>query len=435
MRGSAFAVSLIILLVPLAGCSGGDGITDGDGDGIGDDDDNCPDVVNPDQINYDSDPLGNDCDLDGDNDEVPNSEDNCPYGELMWISTSSTDFDGDGCKDSTEDEDDDNDGVSDTEDQFPKNESETEDTDGDGIGDNEDEDDDNDGIDDSEDEFPKNANESQDSDGDGTGDNSDAFAIITKMRMDYCIDSSTSEEFLDYIICDDNRDINSPRVVIIGSEITLDGSDSYSGCNLQSDLDCQSGGYIVTWYWDLDIHHDTDGDGITDNDVDETGEIVNITMLDGEYEIKLTVINNHGAQGNQTTKLYVSGRNAWVNFELLNQDDISWSLNPNYDLDRENRIRYVRAKLSYPKTTVQGQENLLNMYVYNSTNVEIANTSSIGNENRDAGDCPEDDYCVWMIFGGATVRMFEPGTWTLNLVNPTSHNLTVNYLSIELDYR
>ena len=42
--------------------------------------------------------------------------DDCPVGDTGWKSTIVTDFDQDGCKDSTEDLDDDNDGINDLDD-------------------------------------------------------------------------------------------------------------------------------------------------------------------------------------------------------------------------------------------------------------------------------------------------------------------------------
>ena len=57
-------------------------------------------------------------DTDGDN--VSDIDDACPNGATGWNSTSLTDHDGDGCRDSDEDDDDDNDGVDDGDDSCAK---------------------------------------------------------------------------------------------------------------------------------------------------------------------------------------------------------------------------------------------------------------------------------------------------------------------------
>jgi hypothetical protein len=98
-------------------------------------------------------------DLDGDG--ISKLLDRCEDGESGWTSNSSTDFDGDGCRDATEDDDDNGDGIEDI------------DYDCDGIGDEVDPDDDNDGIPDNTDAFPYNPYEWSDMDDDGIGDNCD----------------------------------------------------------------------------------------------------------------------------------------------------------------------------------------------------------------------------------------------------------------------
>jgi parallel beta-helix repeat protein len=55
---------------------------DKDGDGICDKVDNCPNVFNPDQLDFDKDGLGDVCDPDADNDAVPNVNDKCPMTVL-----------------------------------------------------------------------------------------------------------------------------------------------------------------------------------------------------------------------------------------------------------------------------------------------------------------------------------------------------------------
>ncbi len=141
--------------------------TDSDNDSIKDNLDNCPTVVNADQLDTDSDGAGNVCDADDDNDGALDTEDDFPLDE-----NENTDTDGDGTGDNA-DLDDDGDGTPDTEDDFPLDENEDTDTDGDGTGDNADTDDDNDGTPDTDDAFPLDENENTDTDGDGTGDNAD----------------------------------------------------------------------------------------------------------------------------------------------------------------------------------------------------------------------------------------------------------------------
>jgi len=78
--------------------------------------DNCPNVQNIDQLNYDSDSFGNECDGDDDNDGIDDGFDTqCPLSSpIGFVSDATTDHDGDGCADSSEDDDDDNDGYSDS---------------------------------------------------------------------------------------------------------------------------------------------------------------------------------------------------------------------------------------------------------------------------------------------------------------------------------
>jgi hypothetical protein len=85
---------------------------DADCDGVQDSLDNCVDDANADQTDYDSDNIGDVCDTDTDGDNVLNVDDMCPMGMNTWVSSSTNDHDGDGCND-YEDLDDDNDGICD----------------------------------------------------------------------------------------------------------------------------------------------------------------------------------------------------------------------------------------------------------------------------------------------------------------------------------
>ena len=165
--------------------------SDNDLDGVSFTNDNCPSVYNPEQVDYDSDFIGDMCDLDDDNDGINDTDDLCPRldSALNWISqinnsnpASTTDWDSDGCQDElNEDADDDNDGIPDPLDECPRgiiglgN-----DTDGEGCKDLEDSDDDNDLKTDAEDFCPVGelgwiSGKVTDFDGDGCNDDSEDF--------------------------------------------------------------------------------------------------------------------------------------------------------------------------------------------------------------------------------------------------------------------
>ncbi len=59
--------------------------TDTDGDGIENDDDNCPSTANEDQLDTDSDGMGDACDADDDNDGVPDDQDAYPLDASVSI--------------------------------------------------------------------------------------------------------------------------------------------------------------------------------------------------------------------------------------------------------------------------------------------------------------------------------------------------------------
>ncbi|MED5351190.1 MAG: hypothetical protein VYB50_06860 [Candidatus Thermoplasmatota archaeon] len=151
---------------------------DADDDDVGDYWDNCINVPNLNQTDYENDELGDACDPDDDNDGLHDVLDDCNQGFIGWNQTDPTlDHDADGCHDEEEDLDDDADGVLDVDDLCPKginNWTSTYelDMDGDGCQDEtEDVDDDADGVLDVDDNCPIISTSNQaDYDGDLFGD-------------------------------------------------------------------------------------------------------------------------------------------------------------------------------------------------------------------------------------------------------------------------
>lgn len=206
--------------------SEGDGCADidSDEDGWVDQMDNCPSVLNTDQLDLDGDGIGDVCDIDEDGDGIANPSDNCPRDFPAWTSTDVNDYDQDGCHDSLTDFDDDGDGVSDAVDGCPRGEmrwsssASVDDYDGDGCRDiSEDDDDDNDGVLDALDNCPFGiigvAAPGQDIDNDG------------------CIDSAEDDD-------DDGDGVvditdECPRTVA-GREVGITGCSQYQ---LDDDLD------------------------------------------------------------------------------------------------------------------------------------------------------------------------------------------------------
>ena len=273
-------------------------------------------------------------------------------------------------------------------------------------------------------------------------------AAITPDKDDDCEgEDPPSGDFVIVWLCEDDKDVDD-REVTVSTTVTLDASNSWAGCD-PDNSDCYAEEYLVEWKWDLDTYTDSDGDGVTDNDVDATGETYSWSERPaGAWEVRLTVVDNNGFEDHVDSMVYVNYRGVWKDFVIdratPNPVIMTWEYPLSYDEESKDRIRYMRVKLSYPQqdddqplggapgTTTN---NKLDLYLYNSTDDEVANTTGIENDNRDAGDCDSDDYCLWMVIGGSTVRGFLPGQWTVDLENAETHNTEVNKFVIELQYR
>ena len=267
-------------------------------------------------------------------------------------------------------------------------------------------------------------------------------ASIEAEKMDDCDgEEPPNGNFILIWVCDENKD-EGDRSIGFTTEVQIDGSSSDAG-----GID-----YIDRWEWDLDTFEDSDGDGIGDNDVDASsteGGIVTFERSGGAVEVKLTVVSSNGLTDSTKITVYINYRGAWLDFEIdasLGEPvEMMWDFPVEYD-DGKNRIRYLRVKLDYPKEDsdqplggIGGATtaNRLDLYMYNTTSQdnEVTNTTGIDNENRDAGECGDDDYCVWQVVSGSTVRGKQPGTWSVDLSNDESHNTRINSLIIDLQYR
>ena len=206
---------------------------------------------------------------DDDQDGITDENDQCHFGESNWDSNTMTDFDGDGCRDSSEDFDDDNDGVLDEFDECPLGVSNSalNDADSDGCDDLiEDTDNDGDGVPNHVDNCPNGAQYwasfSTDYDGDGCRDPDED-------------NNDDNDPFLDVVD-------ECPTGVIGWTDVTFDHDSD--GCHdLEEDTDDDSDGVLDTedmcpiglLDWISDESTDYDGDGcndmMEDNDLDNDG--------------------------------------------------------------------------------------------------------------------------------------------------------------------
>ena len=212
--------------------------TDTDGDGLEDDSDNCASVANAEQLDTDSDGLGNACDDDDDGDGVADTTD-----AFSLDSEETTDTDGDGTG-NNEDTDDDGDTILDTADVFPLiSIGDETDTDADGApntcdasclaaGMTADTDDDGDGIADTTDAFPLDASEQSDSDGDGTGDNADVIPLDATETLDTDDDGFGNNADTD----DDGDEVSDAQEALDGTD-PLDRYDCNGCFDFDIDLD------------------------------------------------------------------------------------------------------------------------------------------------------------------------------------------------------
>ena len=255
-------------------------------------------------------------------------------------------------------------------------------------------------------------------------------------------DSVNSGSYYLTYICEMDKS-TSNKNLLATTTVYLDGSNSDGG---------SSDEYISSWDWDLDLERDEDGDGDSKNDADLTGETVEWKeVLAGEYKIALTVTNGAGLSNTDEVTVYVNYVAKWNDFAIGgnnsgNPIDIDFSFPASQDLDSGNTIRRAVGELVYLKedgdcTNVPGANNCrakLDLYGFNSTDEEAGNTSAMGLDQRQSGDCDSDTDCVWLQFTGSyhfSETQWKDGEWTMTLRNEKVNDLEVESLIIRLIYK
>ena len=235
----------------------------------------------------------------------------------------------------------------------------------------------------------------------------------------------------------------SDRDVSETTTISLDASNSNAG-NAEE--------YISDYNWDLDLNVDADNDGDSENDVDLSGESVNWNDVQpGEYEIKLNIVNSQDLVDSDTIKIYVSYAAKWSDFEMGgntsgNGVELDFDVTISYDRDAGNTIRKVVAELTYPQQdddcqAVFGTNNCrakLDTHAYNEEDDEAGNTSNVGLDQRDDGDCDNANDCVFLtmssyLFGDGD-NTYGDGDWTFKIRNDKANDLQVESFIIRLVY-
>ena len=240
---------------------------DQDGDGVPDSADDCASGftgwTSTSATDYDSDGCrDSDEDTDDDNDGILDTSDNCQTGHLGWTSDAENDYDIDGCHDTIEDDDDDNDGILDQSDScqlgFSFTSDSTTDYDGDGCHDDvEDDDDDNDGVQDNSDDCSEGvmgwtSSPANDNDGDGCRDTDED-------------DDDDNDGFSDTVEADC---LSDP----LDASSTPSNNDGTGDCDALDDDDDDDGVPDTEDDFPFDPQEDTDtdGDGIGNNaDLDD----------------------------------------------------------------------------------------------------------------------------------------------------------------------
>lgn len=412
---------------------------DSDSDGITNSRDNCPSMYNPSQMDYDLDQTGDLCDSDDDNDSIPDPLDACPSGALSWTSNATSDYDSDGCQDSTEDNDDDDDSVWDINDLCPTGDlnwtstisppSSRTDYDGDGCKDaTEDTDDDNDAVNDTSDLCPYGTlgwismpstdadgdgcvdiGEDDDDDGDGIADSQDACPQgalgwtsngSTDNDGDGCLDATEdlnddNDDFLDI----DDHCPNGTVGWASGRFTDYDGDgcfdadeDSDDDADGVPDVDDNCPMSIPGWRTNPTV--DLDGDGCHDwnEDWDDDGDGVgDLTDQCPRTSLGSTVDTDGCANGESPDAL--GGSSVTNNYQNTTY------VNNTYQNDSYYNSSYLNETNQFENNTYEFENNTYENTTYENTTYEnetfqnttnmIDNDDSLENQTNDNSDDEE----------------------------------------------
>ena len=264
-------------------------------------------------------------------------------------------------------------------------------------------------------------------------------------------DAASGTHYLVYI-CDmqndeggDDNDVN-PK-----TSVTLDGSGSTHPASAD-------GHYITSWEWDLNIYIDSDEDGTPDNDVDEEGETFEWTERSpGKWKVQLTVTDDQGMIDTEQVWVYVNYVGVWNDFSITGNNSASQSNNPEieftypstYDAPGRNKPSRVEFYLVYEQIDSEGnwaplvpddqKRNRLDLWIYNSTDDHVSNTSERIDETRTGGDCNEDeDYCLLVQLGSYQIDPRQNAIneiWKVKIKNEKAHEASIKEFRIELTFK
>jgi ferredoxin len=371
---------------------------DADADGITDNRDNCQQIYNPSQTNYDGDAQGDICDADDDGEGIADAVDSCPMGALGWTSNNTTDHDTDGCKDDVEDLDDDDDGILDSNDRCGTGtlnwiSNGTTDYDTDGCKDsNEDLDDDDDSVNDTADSCPKgslgwisapstdhdgdgcrDSGEDADDDGDGISDEYDSCgrgelnwtsSNITDNDGDGCLDvtediNDDNDDFFDYEDYCPNGTVGWYSGAITdydgdGCKDSDEDLDDDSDGVLDVDDNCPKG--ILGWRTNPTVDFDSDGCHDWNEDTDDDGDgVSDLTDMCSRTPAGASTGTNGCASGEIPDG--VGGGGGSVNMSEDNQYENNTYVNNTY-------VNNTYVNNTYSNETFQNQSFQNNSYSY-----------------------------------------------------------------------